>query len=54
MCICLRRSDRFHRELASVGRVLAGRRPDDHVDEYQAVVRDASHLPPDRHDFGRV
>jgi len=54
MWVCLRRGDSFHRELASVGCILAGRRLDDHIDEYQTVIRDASHLPLDRHDFGRV
>lgn len=51
---CFRRGSRFHGELASVGRVLVGRRPDDHVDDDQTAVRDAGHLPPDRHDVGRV
>lgn len=54
LCACFRRGDRLHCELASVGRVLAGRRPDDHVGKYQTAVRNTSHLPPDRHDFGRV
>lgn len=51
---CFRRGDRLHCELAPVSRVLVSRRPDDHVHDDQAVVRDTGHLPPDCYDVGRV
>lgn len=38
--------------MAAVGRVLAGRRPDDQVDDHQTAVRVAGRVPPDRFDIG--
>lgn len=45
-----RRGSRVHRELASVGRVLVGRRFDDQTVNQPTAVRGVGHLSPDRHD----
>jgi len=49
---CFRGGCRLHCELASAGRVLVSRRPDDQVDDDQTIVHNACGLPPDCHDIG--
>jgi len=51
---CFRSGGRLYCELASVGRVLVGRRPNDQADYDQTAVCDAGSLSPDRHDLSHL